>query len=128
MVIASLIRWWYSEGWAQQLTKVRWAFIRMSDRFSIGLLIRTLFAPFRQISADEDARTDGGLANVLIDKLVSRLIGCVMRAIMIIVGTVTLILLAVASLIRLVAWPLMPIAPVVGMVVMISVGAPWKLI
>ncbi len=111
-----------------QLANIRNVFVRVADTFSIGLLIKTLFAPFRQISADEDAKNNGGLANVIIDKLVSRLIGCVMRTVMIIVGTVTLILLAIISLIRLIAWPLLPIAPIVGAVLMIVVGAPWKLI
>ena len=128
MVIASLIRWWYFDGWAQQLQKIRWAFVRMADRFSIGLLVETLFAPFRQISADEQARTDGGMANVIVDKLISRLIGFFMRTVMIIVGTITLIGLAVISLARLVIWPLMPIMPLVGLLLMACVGAPWKLI
>ena len=128
MVIPSLLRWWYGDGWLNQLTLIKWAFIRMADRFSIGLLIRTLFAPFRQISADEQARTAGGMMNVIVDKLISRLIGGVMRLVMIIVGAISLVLLAVISLIRIILWPLLPIAPVVGVVLMCVVGAPWKII
>lgn len=127
MVITSLLSWWYVEGWREQLTRIKWAFIRIADHFSIGLLIKTLFAPFRQISADEQARGNN-LATVITDKLVSRLIGCFMRTIMIIVGTVTLILLAIVSAIRLLMWPLLPVLPIVGVVLMITVGAPWKVI
>lgn len=127
MVIASLLSWWYVEGWREQLTRIKWAFIRMADRFSIGLLIKTLFAPFRQISADEQARGNN-LATVITDKLVSRLIGCFMRTIMIIVGTITLILLAIVSAIRMLMWPLLPVLPIVGVILMVAVGAPWKVI
>ena len=127
MLMTSLLGWWYVEGWREQLTRVKWAFIRMADRFSIGLMIKTLFAPFRQISADEQARGNN-LATVITDKLVSRLIGCFMRTIMIIVGTITLLLLAVVSLIRLLLWSLLPVMPVVGIILMIAVGAPWKVI
>lgn len=127
MLMTSLLGWWYVEGWREQLTRVKWAFIRMADRFSIGLMVKTLFAPFRQISADEQARGNN-LATVITDKLVSRLIGCFMRTIMIIVGTITLLLLAVVSLIRLLLWPLLPVMPVVGIILMIAVGAPWKVI
>ena len=127
MLMTSLLGWWYVEGWREQLTRVKWAFIRMADRFSIGLMIKTLFAPFRQISADEQARGNN-LATVITDKLVSRLIGCFMRTIMIIVGTITLLLLAVVSLIRLLLWPLLPVMPGVGIILMIAVGAPWKVI
>ena len=127
MVIMSLLSWWYVEGWREQLTRIKWAFIRMADRFSIGLLIKTLFAPFRQISADEQARGNN-LATVITDKLVSRLIGCFMRTIMIIVGTITLILLAIVSAIRMLMWPLLPVLPIVGVILMVVVGAPWKVI
>ena len=127
MVITSLLSWWYVEGWREQLTRIKWAFVRMADRFSIGLLIKTLFAPFRQISADEQARGNN-LATVITDKLVSRLIGCFMRTIMIIVGTITLILLAIVSAIRMLMWPLLPVLPIVGVILMVVVGAPWKVI
>ena len=127
MVITSLLSWWYVEGWREQLTRIKWAFIRMADRFSIGLLIKTLFAPFRQISADEQARGNN-LATVITDKLVSRLIGCFMRTIMIIVGTITLILLAIVGAIRMLMWPLLPVLPIVGVILMVAVGAPWKVI
>ena len=127
MVITSLLSWWYVEGRREQLTRIKWAFIRMADRFSIGLLIKTLFAPFRQISADEQARGNN-LATVITDKLVSRLIGCFMRTIMIIVGTITLILLAIVSAIRMLMWPLLPVLPIVGVILMVVVGAPWKVI
>lgn len=127
MVITSLLSWWYVEGWREQLMRIKWAFIRIADRFSIGLLIKTLFAPFRQISADEQARGNN-LATVITDKLVSRLIGCFMRTIMIIVGTITLILLAIVSAIRMLMWPLLPVLPIVGVILMVAVGAPWKVI
>lgn len=128
MLMASLLHWWYVEGWLEQLTKVRWAFLRVADKFSIGLLIKTLFAPFRQISADEQVRGVSGVATVVLDKLISRLVGGVARLIMIIVGTITLILLTICSLIRLVLWLVLPIAPVIGLAMMTMIGAPWKFI
>lgn len=128
MLIVGLIRWWYIDGWLGQLQKIRDAFARVADRFSIGLLIKTLFAPFRQISSDEQGRDPGSKMAVLLDKLISRVIGGFMRTVMIIVGSVTLCLLAVLSLLRLVVWPLVPVAPVVGLVLMSAVGAPWKII
>lgn len=128
MVITSLLRWWYVDGWLEQFTRIKWLFIKVADRFSIGLLFKTLFAPFRQISADETAKTDGGVINVVIDKLISRMIGGVMRLTMIIVGTITLAILLVVSVIRLVIWPIMPFMPLIGLMLIAIVGAPWKII
>lgn len=128
MVITSLLEWWYSDGWLSELTRIRWPFLKVADKFSIGLLVKTLLAPFRQISADEQARTAGGLINVLIDKLISRLVGLFMRLVMIILGIVTLLLLAVVSLIRMIVWPILPLLPVIGVALMLMVGAPWQII
>lgn len=128
MLIMGLFRWWYADGWLNQLGDVKATFARVADRFSIGLLIRTLFAPFRQISNDEQGQGASGKISVLVDKLVSRTIGGFMRTVMIIVGTVTLCLLAIISLARLIVWPLIPIAPIVGLIMMSVVGAPWKVI
>lgn len=128
MVITSLLGWWYSDGWLSELTRIRWSFLKVADKFSIGLLAKTLLAPFRQISADEQARIDGGLINVLIDKLISRLVGLFMRLVMIILGLVTLLLLAVVSLIRIIVWPILPLLPVIGVALMLMVGAPWQII
>lgn len=123
-----LLRWWYIDGWLGQLQKIRGSFARMADRFSIGLLLRTLFAPFRQISTDEQGRDISSKLAVFVDKLISRIIGGIMRTTMVIVGSVTLCLLAVLSLIRLLVWPLIPVAPIVGLVMMSIVGAPWKIV
>lgn len=128
MVITSLLGWWYSDGWLSELTRIRWSFLKVADKFSIGLLAKTLLAPFRQISANEQARTAGGLINVLIDKLISRLVGLFMRLVMITLGLVTLLLLMAISLIRIVVWPMLPLLPVIGVALMLMVGAPWQII
>lgn len=123
-----LIKWWYGAGWLGQLDRAKLAFIKTADKFSIDLLIKTLFAPFRQISAGESGRDIGSKFAVFVDKLMSRTIGCVMRLTMIIVGTISMLLLAAVSLLRLAIWPLLPAMPVFGLILMSTVGAPWTII
>lgn len=128
MVIISLLSWWYSEGWLEQISLTKRSFIKLADKFSIGMLLRTLFAPFRQISVGEQAGKTASLASVIADKLISRLVGSVMRLVMVFVGTLVLIIYAIISVLRLAGWPLLPLAPVLGLILMVSVGAPWKII
>ena len=128
MVIISLLSWWYSEGWLEQISLTKRSFIKLADKFSIGMLLRTLFAPFRQISVGEQAGKTASLTSVIADKLISRLVGSVMRLVMVFVGTLALIIYAVISVLRLASWPLLPLAPVLGLILMVSVGAPWKII
>ena len=128
MVIISLLSWWYSEGWLEQISLTKRSFIKLADKFSIGMLLRTLFAPFRQISVGEQAGKTASLASVIADKLISRLVGSVMRLVMVFVGALALIIYAVISVLRLAGWPLLPLAPVLGLILMVSVGAPWKIV
>ena len=128
MVIISLLSWWYSEGWLEQISLTKRSFIKLADKFSIGMLLKTLFAPFRQISVGEQAGKTASLASVIADKLISRLVGSVMRLVMVFVGALALIIYAIISVLRLAGWPLLPLAPVLGLILMVSVGAPWKII
>jgi hypothetical protein len=97
----------------------------VSDTFSIPLLIRTLFAPFRQISASEQGRSIDEKFKVALDKLFSRCVGAVVRTFTIIARLLTLLFLLIISLLRLVLWPVMPLLPVAGVVLMLMVGTPW---
>lgn len=79
------------------------------DFFSISLLVRDLFAPFRQISAGE-ARVLSLSAklSVFFDKLLSRLIGAIIRLFLLIIGTILIILECVMGVVLTVLWPLAP--------------------
>ena len=112
----------------EQISLTKRSFIKLADKFSIGMLLRTLFAPFRQISVGEQAGKTASLASVIADKLISRLVGSVMRLVMVFVGALALIIYAIISVLRLAGWPLLPLAPVRGLILMVSVGAPWKII
>ncbi len=128
MVLIGMLKWWYSDGWLGQLSRSSLSLRKTADTFSIGLLIRTLFAPFHQISANETQREAGGKMNMLLDKLISRTIGFIARTFTILAGIIALTLKAVLGLLQIALWPLMPVMPVVGLILMSTVGAPWKLI
>ncbi len=128
MVIISLLSWWYSEGWLEQISLTKRSFIKLADKFSIRMLLKTLFAPFRQFSVGVLAAFPPSLPSLFADKLISRLVGSVMRLVMVFVGTLALIIYAIISVLRLVGWPLLPLAPVLGLILLVSVGAPWKII
>lgn len=127
MFIVGLAKWWYTLGWKGRVGAVGQSLLGVYDYFSIDLLIRTLFAPFKQDSA---GRVDGPLnvqMKAFFDQLTSRLIGAVMRTILIVIGSVTLLLVAVWGLVRLVIWPIVPSLPAVAVVLAMSGWIPWKI-
>lgn len=120
-MIAEIIFWWYGTGWRIFLQKIRNTFSRTADFFSMSSLVRTLFKPFRQISA-ESASTNASLDlkfHMFLDRLVSRFIGFFSRIILLIVGTIIIIIGSILGLIILILWPLLPLAPIIGIILTI---------
>jgi hypothetical protein len=116
LLVLSLLRWWYTDGWRQRVKLVANRLDGTIDYFSIDLLLRTLFAPFRQISA---GRVDGSLEvqmRALIDKLISRIIGMFIRIIILVIGGVVIATQVLIGLLILIGWGLVPVLPAAGII------------
>ena len=114
MFLVGILSWWYSLGWRARAVAIEHRLGRTADYFSISILTKTLFAPYRQISA---GRVGGSMSQQLRafgDQLVSRIIGFIMRTIMIIAGVIALAIQLVWGGTALIVWPLVPAFPVVG--------------
>lgn len=127
MLITGLISWWYGEGWRIRLSHMRQSLANMYDYFSIDLLVKTLFSPFRQISAGNVQGPLGVQMRALADKLFSRVIGAFVRSIMIVVGLIGMSVLTVFHFILLLGWPLVPAMPFIGIFLTITGWMPWNL-
>ena len=118
MAITEMFFWWYSHGWKVFIEKVRTWFSSVTDFFSMSSLLRTLFKPYRQISAGS-ARSDASLDlkfHMFLDRLVSRCIGFFSRLLILIVGTIIIIIVGTLSLAVIIVWPIVPLLPVAGIV------------
>lgn len=122
-----LLSWWYSTGWVHQLVGFRERIAKIYDYFSIDLLVRTLFAPFRQISAGGVSGPMSVRIRAFFDKLISRFIGMFMRILMIIIGSVWIVVTALLEVIKLILWPLVPVLPVLGLVMAFTGWIPWQI-
>ena len=121
MAIAEMFLWWYAHGWSVFIQKIKAAFANVVDFFSMSDLIRTLFQPFRQISA-ASASADSSIDlkfHMFIDRLISRLIGFFSRLILLITGTIIIIISGIFSLILIILWPFIPLIPVAGIILAI---------
>ena len=121
MFIVGLLGWWYGAGWRERARIIGERLARTYDFFSLDLLLKTLFAPFRQISAGQVRGSLGVQFRAFFDRLLSRCIGAVVRTLMLIVGAVWTTVLAIAGLIEIVLWLFVPIFPIAG-AVMFAIG------
>ena len=120
MLMVGFLQWWYTRGWARFMEGFLNRLRGLTDFFSLGLLVKTFFSLFRQISAygDDNASLQQQFAQFW-DKMLSRIIGAVVRFIIIIGGIVTLFVVTTVGFVLTLAWPLMPLMPIAGVVLSI---------
>jgi hypothetical protein len=120
MLLMSLFSWWYTNGLKKEAIYLARAMGGSLDFFSIGLLIKTLFAPFRQIDAGKAVEAPFDIQiRMFFDRLLSRTIGAFMRTIVVFIGIAALAVQLVGSLLAIAAYSLLPLLPIVGIVMFI---------
>ena len=122
MAIIEMLSWWYTAGWSVFVHKLSDLFASLTDFFSISSLIRTLFQPYRQISAgsaSKDASLDSKF-QAFIDRSISRFVGFFSRFLILITGVIIIIASGILGLITIIIWPLVPCIPIVGIILTIT--------
>ena len=121
-MLGSFISWWYGEGWIAQVKDVGDRLSRVNDRYSISLLLSTLFSPFRQISAGNVRGPLGVQMRAFFDRLLSRFIGAGIRSVLIGIGLAAAFMGLIVGIIKILIWPLLPAFPLIGLLVAAATG------
>lgn len=120
MLIATFFAWWYGVGWMTLVQKVSGRVTGVLSFFSVGQLITSLFAPFRQISAGRVQGPLGVILRAWVDRLFSRGIGAVVRSLLILTGLLCAGFYGVLGFIMIIFWPVLPGLPLLGFVLMVT--------
>ena len=115
MIALEILTWWYRQGWAQVAKNAEVRFFKVSHMFSVPILLRTLFAPWRRIVTYPGASIDAKL-RAMGDNMVSRVVGFSVRAMVLFSAGVMLTITALLAAIQFLVWPLMPPAIVVFLI------------
>lgn len=128
MFIVGMLSWWYTLGWKKVATVLLEKLASTEDFFSIDILLSNLFAPYKQISASGSGLgTFQDKVREWFDKQFSRVFGAIIRLLIIVVGVAWLFTQLAVYFVVLIMWPLLPILPVVGLILAVTVGTPWSL-
>lgn len=126
MFLVGIFQWWYGNGLLQYIRQSFLGVLRTADFFSVGLLLKTLFNPFRQISA---APVGGDLSvqlSVFFDKMFSRVIGAVVRSMVIIIGILMILLRFLWMILGIIMWLALPLMPFIGIILWQLGVSVWK--
>src|ERR1700753_661483 len=108
MFMLDLASWWYRAGWTGVLKSNHRRLAALSDMFSITILLRTLFSPWKRIITYPGAGLDARM-RALGDNMVSRCIGFIVRFFVLLAAGISFAIALVAAGIEIVCWPLLPI-------------------
>lgn len=112
MLMLEFVRWWYGRGWAGALKRAAHNLSVLADLFSVTILLRTLFAPWKRIITYPGAGLDAHL-RAFLDNLVSRFIGFFVRLMVLIAAGVMFVVVWVFSYAQVILWPFIPIGAVI---------------
>ncbi len=115
MFLVGMLSWWYGDGWRQRVHMIRSRLAVSSDYFSLGLLIMTLFAPYRQISAGGVSGSFAVQVRAFFDRSISRLVGAFIRTFVLLFGCIVILFQALFGGIVLLLWMIIPAFPVIGL-------------
>ena len=103
--------WWYGKGWRSVWQNSLHLTAGIAKAFSVGVLLRTLFAPWKRIIAAPGGSIDEKIRG-LIDNLTSRAVGFFVR-----IGALGGAFIAVsfsiaAGIVAVASWPMVPLIAV----------------
>lgn len=110
MLPIAFFSWWYGAGWRRIASKFTSRSLHISATLSLPLLSRTLFQPWRRIIS-YSGRGLGQQLAAMADNAISRCIGSLVRGTVLLAGLFTIFVVALLTLIELLIWPLLPVAP-----------------
>lgn len=115
MLALSLVAWWYSKGWLNTVTNLESMVTGISRLFSVPILLRTLFAPWKRIVSYPGSSLDAKM-RALADNMVSRAVGFVVRVLVLLTALIMEALAGSLGVLWIALWPCIPLLSVLLLV------------
>ncbi|XOB42424.1 MAG: hypothetical protein ACKKMP_03635 [Candidatus Nealsonbacteria bacterium] len=108
--------WWHFIEAPKSILKGWGNYLRFGlNYFSVGLLLKTLFSPWRNYRWFYPKSFDlGKYAEVAFSNLISRMLGFIPRSVLIIIGIISEIFILVFGVFVLAAWLVLPVFLILG--------------
>jgi hypothetical protein len=113
MLFLEFFMWWYGSGWAQAAGGALNLVKKVERSFSIAVLLRTLFAPWKMIITPAGRSMEDKL-RAMLDNLVSRTVGFFVRIFSLITAVFLMAGAFLVGGIVALAWPLIPLLIIIS--------------
>jgi hypothetical protein len=115
MIVLAFFSWWYGRGWREAVQSFAKRIAKVNQAFSIHILLKTLFSPWRRIITHPGASI-GNHVRAWGDNIVSRTVGFIVRLLALLAALAMVIVVSILSIVELIIWPLLPLAIVVCLI------------
>jgi len=109
-VLGDYIRWHYRDALFHYLRLLRTAWWFIVSYFSMPILIRTLFKPYRKMG-ESDTKTWQAWLDTSIMNSLSRIVGFSVRVVLLGAGFVSLCLITILGIVGYFVWLIAPLLP-----------------
>lgn len=107
MILLELFIWWYGPGWLTMFERIGQRTQKVARIFAIPTLLKTLFSPWKRIVTSNAKGIDAKM-RALVDNVVSRTVGFIVRVFVLIAAAVSLAAALIFGAALALAWPLIP--------------------
>jgi hypothetical protein len=108
MLAFEFFSWWYGRGWRDAAKRIGKRINGVTEAFSVGTLLRTLFSPWRRIVTVPGKGVDA-MFRAALDNAVSRFIGFLVRLMALLAAGLMLFIFGVFGGLFVILWPLLPL-------------------
>jgi hypothetical protein len=110
ILIPQYLSWHYSKSVGDLLNNYKNFLVFIWEFFSISFLIKTLFTPFQRLKEKYKGGLDlEDLFAVIVTNVLMRIVGFIVRSLIIIIGLVCLSIFVVFGVVLLILWVLLPV-------------------
>lgn len=122
-MIFRLFTWWYTDGWKHAVSSIRRRVVAVMEYFSVDILVRTLWEPWKQIKSYAwQGSSLGDKMRVAFDNAFARMFGFILRISLIMMSLFSAMLVTIWSVLLVLLWPILPLVPFICLAIGLKGG------
>lgn len=114
--LGDIFGWWYSRGIRDFFIYLKAVFLKLTDIFSIKLLLRTYLSPWKRDTTSTEGMPLEQVLRVFLFNLVSRLIGFLIKSIILAIYLLVIVVFFGVAIFLTLVWLLLPLISIVSLI------------
>ena len=115
--LGDIFGWWYSRGLKDFFIYLKAIILKITDIFSVKLLLRTYLSPWKRDLTSIEGLPLNEILRVFIFNLVSRLIGFIIKTVILFIYLIVSAVFLAVSLSLIITWLFLPLITILGIIV-----------